>query len=176
MTPLQSAISFGGSTEVIQLLLEEGADPNAVGNLETMLDATFDQETREVRTDVMALLLEYGADPEVSERWDGAPLLAAASIGSSSAIRLLVQSGADPNRLVAMRREEIPMIYEDPVERDIFRSGMTPLAIAAMMGNIGAASTLIELGADTEYVVKGETGSYAIRDLAGRAGVTVPGL
>ncbi len=48
--------------------------------------------------------------------------------------------------------------------------------MAAMMGNIGAATTLIEVGADTEYVVKGETGSYTMRDLANRAGVTIPGL
>jgi len=176
MTPLQNAITLGGSAEVIQLLLEEGADPNAVGNYETMLDATFDFEEFTVRTDALALLLEYGADPESLERSGGTPLLAAASIGSPSAIRLLVQSGADPNRLVAMGREEIPMLYEDPIERDILVSGITPLAMAAMMGRISAATTLIEVGADTKYVVNGETGSYTMRDLADRSGVTIPGL
>ena len=59
MTPLQNAITVGGSAEVIQLLLEEGADPNAVGNYETMLDATFDFEEFTVRTDALALLLEF---------------------------------------------------------------------------------------------------------------------
>lgn len=176
MTPLQSAISFGGSAEVIQLLLEEGADPNAVGNFETMLDAAFDAEEQTVRTEAMALLLEYGANPEVSKMMGGSPLLIAASFGNPAAIKLLLESGADPNRSVLIPDSEIPMSYADPVERDIFKNGVSPLAMAAMMGNIGAATTLIEAGADTKFVIHGATGDYSILDLAERAGVTVPGL
>jgi ankyrin repeat protein len=175
-TPLQNAIQFDGSTEVVQLLLDEGADPNAVGNFLTMLDATFDQEKRTIRMDAFELLLQHGADPEASQGWGGSPLLAAALVGSPRAIKLLIQKGADPNRVVIMHDAEISMLYDDPVQLDIFKTGITPLAMASMMGNIGAATTLIEAGAATDYVVSGDTGEYTLRDLADIAGVTIPGI
>ena len=55
-------------------------------------------------------------------------------------------------------------------------SGIIPLVLAAMLGNVGAATTLIELGADASVIIDGETGTYSIGDLARRSGVSIPGL
>jgi ankyrin repeat protein len=109
--------------EYIELLLEQGADPNA-----RMIEST---ETRTVFTnqwldeegataflrasqsgdvDLMKLLLEYGADPRINTKLGVTPLAVAAGIGwvegitfewsteeTVEAVRLLLDLGIDPN-------------------------------------------------------------------------------
>jgi ankyrin repeat protein len=87
-TPLAAA-AYVGSAEIIQLLLEYGADPDFT---------TRDNETpliigiREGRAEAVRALLEGGADPDADDA-----ILIAAQRGEEEMVRDLLEMGADPD-------------------------------------------------------------------------------
>jgi hypothetical protein len=105
--PMQEPVHFKAvsipDTQVLKMLLEHGADPNArgidyssgTGNIVPILfEAVSDKEC-------VRLLLEYGADPNATKPVDGdtplpSVLLYAASVQRWDICRLLIEKSADP--------------------------------------------------------------------------------
>ena len=132
-----------GSTELVRLLIERGADVNmpavAMTAVVTPLGMALDQGHEEVA----ALLIEHGADVNALglERKEGelttchTPLMQAARKGLQNATKLLLERGADVN----MKSENSGNTF-------------TPLGIALMEGHEEVAALLIEHGADVNAV------------------------
>ncbi|MEM5790331.1 MAG: ankyrin repeat domain-containing protein [Syntrophobacteraceae bacterium] len=81
-----------GNADVVSLLLERGADPNAVdeeGCTALMI------ASEKGYLDVMCLLIDFGADLE-AQGDDGSALTWAAMIGNADSVHLLLERGADP--------------------------------------------------------------------------------
>ena len=142
--------------EYIQILLENGADPNARVSSNTETRTIFTQQwffepgaTAFVRasqsgdTSLMNLLLEYGADPFISTDFGDSALAAAAGIGwvegvtfemspeeTVDAVRMLLELGLDPNSANG--------------------DGRTPLMGAAVKGRNPLVELLVESGARLE--------------------------
>lgn len=98
VTPLHSAIRYNNK-EAIQLLLEAGANPNAVSNLgESALSWAVEQNDYEM----VKLFLRFGADKTINEFTPPCgytPLTMAARQMNVKMIELLLSAGADPNAL-----------------------------------------------------------------------------
>lgn len=94
-TALHAAAQFG-STEIAQLLVENGADIDAetisVGNY-TPLTVAVNYENIEV----VKLLIQYGSDINNSKRNRGYPLYSAIASGNLEIAKLLIENGADLN-------------------------------------------------------------------------------
>jgi ankyrin repeat protein len=140
--------------ELIQLLLEKGANPNARVKDNTLTRTIFtmqwfleDGATAFIRaaqsgdTALMKLLLKYGADPKIKTSFGDTALTAAGGIGwvpgvtyersakeNVEALRMLLDLGLDPN--------------------DANNDGRTALMGAAMKGRNDAVLLLVERGAD----------------------------
>jgi ankyrin repeat protein len=140
--------------ELIQLLLEKGANPNARIKDNTLTRTIFtmqwfleDGATPFIRasqssdTELMKLLLKYGADPKIKTNFGDTALTAAGGIGwvpgvtyersakeNVEALRMLLDLGVDPNAAN--------------------NDGRTALMGAAMKGRNDAVLLLVERGAD----------------------------
>jgi|APSaa5957512622_1039677.scaffolds.fasta_scaffold25166_3 uncharacterized protein len=111
-TALMAAANQGNS-EVVELLLNEGADPNLASPVtgETPLHASTSHAYKEGMLDCVRLLLSVGANPNVKTKADiptdryyrdtrlvgETPLHLAAAYGDEEMIRSLLQAGADPS-------------------------------------------------------------------------------
>ena len=159
---LMHAALLGGS-DVMRLLLDAGADPNAknrrdatallwaitdIRSVQLLLDRGADPNVRSVEgrsplylaasepagTDIVKLLLDKGATPDVKDLTGRTPLMAAAGIGNTETMRLLVSKGAKVNASMG--------------------SGGNALIGAAGSRNVGAVRFLIEQGADVNARTK----------------------
>ena len=93
-TPLHLAI-FGGRRDAVVLLLQRGADPNAMSRhafirVRPLGTAAFVQSA-----DLARVLLDHGADPNGTGEGGFAPLHSAAQNGDAELVRLLLEHGAD---------------------------------------------------------------------------------
>jgi ankyrin repeat protein len=177
MTPLQSAVNFGGSIEVIKVLLDAGSDPNEGGKLSgNPLQNCFDIGKKKIRFDALNILLEAGADPNLTFYEKRTPMFSAVWLGSSEAIQVLAKYGSDLNRRYNFGNNEIPVGIQNKIIRDVLKNGGTPLMMAAAMGHIAASDMLLKLGADPDVTIKGEMGKHTVTSLAQKAGITIPGL
>lgn len=83
-----------GHLEVVELLLEHGADANTRFTYGSPLHTA----ARSNYADVVAILLEYGADPNLSDGdFAGSPLHQTADRGATEAAKVLIENGADVN-------------------------------------------------------------------------------
>ena len=155
-TPLHHAAGFG-TLEVMQLLLDRGADVNArnrrsstplhwalhdVAKVRALVSrgAAIDAKTIEGRTPVyqasvlasgravLGVLLEKGANPNLATLVGQTPLMVASLRGDVDAMRLLIEKGAD----IKMKNS----------------AGETALMAAATNGSPDAVRLLLEKGAD----------------------------
>lgn len=148
----------------VDLLLDAGADPNAVVTDWPILTEAAYQDAFAGRTELVELLLAHGANPNPS----GYPPVAAAisQEGSSlDVIGLLIAAGADINagdHETALHRAA-GMIFDDgqTVRRLVElgasletrdSDGKTPLLAAVWNENPGNVSALIECGADVTAI------------------------
>jgi len=94
VTPLQHA-AWAGHVEVARVLLDHGADVNAVDECgKTALHWAAECG----HTDVVKLLLDRGADVTVKDRDDlSTPMARAAEADHREVVILLLEHGADPN-------------------------------------------------------------------------------
>ena len=93
-TPLFMA-AYYGHTEVVQVLLTAGADPdkgNQFGSTPLVMAARGDY------TDMVQLLLDGGAQIDKGNEYGWTPLHTAAYGGREEVIQLLLERGADPNK------------------------------------------------------------------------------
>lgn len=122
-TPLMAA-ALNADVEVLELLLNAGADVNATnqaGANALLRAATFEDKTR--------LLVARGADVKArSQLGNTALLLAARKPGNSGAVKVLLAHGADANAANVL--------------------GATALMAAAAAGDADSAGALLDAGAD----------------------------
>ena len=133
-TPLHVA-SFYGQKDVVQLLLDEGAeiDKADIDGRTPLHLATYDGYK-----DVIILLLHRGADPKKASKDGESPLHDAASCGHRDVVEVLLDGGDDPNK----------------ADMDDW----TPLHYASYNGHKDVVKLLLLRGADKNNVtVRGNT-------------------
>ena len=152
--------------ELIQLLLEKGADPNARMKDSTLTRTIFTMQwfpengaTAFVRaaqssdTELMKLLLKYGADPTINTAQGDSALTASAGIGwvdgvtyersreeNLEAVRMLLDLGLDPNHAN--------------------NEGRTPLMGAALKGRPEVVQLLVDRGAKLDTRDRGSRDTH----------------
>lgn len=143
--PLMVAASKGND-KIIQLFLQNGADPNAqdTEGWTSLMHAALQGKTSAVQ-----LLIQAGGDYNASSNTGRTALASACRKGHVAVVQALLQAGADVN----LRRGD----------------GMTPLMIAAEQGHRAVVSTLIQAGADLE-LTRSITVSNSIINTAGGSG------
>lgn len=114
-TPLRAAATYGHA-RVVQLLLAAGVDPNSSSRRGAVfMDAVASTRhlPKPASLETVRLLLDAGAT--VRPQDDPAVVLAVASESPSAVLRLLLESGADPN---ATRSDGAPAIVIAAMRRD----------------------------------------------------------
>jgi len=140
------AAAMGGYSDVMALLLDQGADPNASRG-EAILASIH-----KGGFDAVKLLVEHNGDPNIA---NGAPLWAAALVNDDKIGQLLIERGADP-----MAHGAAPIRYAAERENDGFfillvvqaggpdvQDGLA-LRNAAQFGQDKAVWYLLSVGAD----------------------------
>ncbi|KAI9762711.1 MAG: hypothetical protein M1840_001178 [Geoglossum simile] len=177
-TALAVAID-NGLPEVVEVLLNKGADPNAEGQkYKNMLQLAL----RNGEGDIVRRLVEKGADLNIIEGEYGTALQAAALNGDEEIVELLLDAGADVNLpshgiygsalQAAIAIKSRPIIYL-LLEKgaDVNASGGefgTPIQAAAKNGDHELVQLLLERGAE----VNAKGGRYGTALRAALAGVT----
>ena len=93
-TALHLAAYFG-EEDTARLLLEHGADANAVARNEQLEVAPLHSAAAGGHPKLVAMLLEHGADPNARQRGGFTPLHAAAQNGDRDSVEALLERGAD---------------------------------------------------------------------------------
>ena len=81
-----------GDIETLELLLEQGSDPNFIDHYGTALGNAI-----RGKRDIYELLLDWGADPNLRDQFGNTVLRDAALYGNIDIIRLLLDRGVNPN-------------------------------------------------------------------------------
>ena len=133
---LPEAVTTGATVGTISALLEHGADPDQQ-DADLMTGLHF--AARYGRSDVAELLLDYGADPMARNIQDETAL----HVGTADPgmVDTLVTRSADPYALLNATDEK----------------GDTALTKAAYSGSIETTTKLLDLGADPELAMNGES-------------------
>jgi ankyrin repeat protein len=132
------AASKSGSPEIVQILLEAGADPVARDNEPLRLAAASGNAA------IVRLLLEKGAPASGTDNW---PLRAASSSAFGEIVELLLEAGADPR------------VPEGKPLRKVFEK--SPRIVNP--GRIRVAATLIERGASMKDMPAKEREAAVLR-------------
>jgi ankyrin repeat protein len=144
-TALQIATK-AGSLDIIQLLLDHGADINASPAAQEGMTA-LQAASRAGSLDVVRRLLEAGADVNASPALHSGmtALQAASRAGSLDIVQLLLDHGADINASPAAQE------------------GMTALQAASRAGSLDVVRCLLEVGADLRSAAESHLGITALQ-------------
>ena len=143
-TPLHVAATFVGSVAVVELLLANGVDVNAVNRHG---DTALHKAAGNGHAEVVALLVEHGAKVNVADhddRYGYTPLHQAAFTGAVGICELLLSHGADVEALTNL--------------------GETALHSAARSGNLELVEVLLRHRADVS--ARNPSGATALHNVA----------
>jgi cytohesin len=106
--PIIIVVATKGNAEALGLLIEHGADPNAVGGTG---HTPLTMGAHQGHTSVIEVLLDAGVDPNQPDgtRTDATALVNAADEGHVEVVELLLERGADPN--LGDRQGETPLMF-----------------------------------------------------------------
>jgi ankyrin repeat protein len=123
----QAAVS-GGRTNLIQLLIDHGADVNPTDNNG---DTPLHTAASAKKPDIARILIAAKADVNAKNKEGNTPLHEAAGVGSAKIVLLLLESGA----------------IVDPTNQ----MNITPLSFAVVYGSVDATRALLEHKADPNH-------------------------
>ena len=154
--------------EAFQILLEFGADPNAVDdNGQSVLHHILEEPP--IDTSILHLSLEAGADPNAETGISATPLLIAVYLGDPGAVKLLLAYKAQLDRTYAMDQGEVPIVFPEEVRRIVMNEG-TALMVAAQLGHASVAEILLIYGADKDQKIVIDGTQFRAADFACDAG------
>ncbi|HXT10886.1 MAG TPA: ankyrin repeat domain-containing protein [Candidatus Angelobacter sp.] len=142
-TPLFLAVN-SVRQDAVRVLLAHKADPNRPGRLDfgNGRHSPLVQPINVTRgkTKILAMLLDAGADPDGQPDYSQTPLFVALAGGNTDDARMLLEHGANPNRLgngepplvTALNKPEskpvIPLLLEKGADPNVtIRDGLTPI-------------------------------------------------
>eukprot|EP00039_Didymoeca_costata_P014863 m.245744 g.245744 ORF g.245744 m.245744 type:complete len:854 (-) comp16109_c3_seq10:48-2609(-) len=163
-TPLITAAMMG-HVRVVQLLLEEGADPEKTGmNGANALHIAASMG----HTEVMEMLIEHGANVNAQHKFAKSTALHfAAEMGQVEAVNVLCKHGADPESpkiqggrplhvAADSNQTEVAKILVKECKADLkalLLGDTTAMYLAAQKGFTGVVQVLLEAGADSNFVM-----------------------
>ncbi len=165
---------YTGQSEVVQLLLETGANPDTCSSGDRVPPIIEAARTGDTAT--VELLLNAGADVNAREISGNSALHWAVAKNHNHIVELLLQRGAHP---------AIPSINRDYFDKAGVcdnMPGTTPLHCAARCGNAKAAELLIQHGADihaedslhaTPFICTAESASVEVLKLLHKNGANI---
>ena len=188
LTPLHLASRYG-KLDMVRLLLDHGADPEANGEGEKTLHKVSYGEYRsqEDGVRVAQLLLERGADVNTRCNNHQTPLHIASYVGNVEIVRVLLDHGADPEAVAEGDMGEKPLhmvsygkyrsqhdgvrvaqlLLEHGADVNTRRDDhWTPLHIASHFGDIEIVRLLLDHGADPEANAEGDKGSKPLHQVS----------
>lgn len=171
---LYKASKNAGNEALVLMLIEHGADVNAVGpDAETLLGAAV----RSGREALVRLLIEKGADVNARDTDFGSTrataLYFASRGGQQSIVRMLLQHGADANKDCPLLIDASTAITRtllkygaDPNQGKVHRCGTTylPLHLALKWGRPSTVRLLLDYGADVNISSSRHTNAFSALD------------
>jgi ankyrin repeat protein len=147
-TPLHCAVRsgrFGGDNAalIMRVLLDAGADVDAApaGKRTPLVDAVMAGLPAETE-----VLLSNGAAVDQGDERDQVPLHWAAFYGRGEVVRILLRAGASLESMGGYSSSGGQLVYGTPLEQALF--------YGSLMGDYGAAITLLECGASLDLVTR----------------------
>ena len=161
MTPLHAALSLrhaDGHAEIIEYLIQQGADPACLPNHGAeLLFAGF------LTVDIARVALAAGVPVDVRNHLNSTPLMRAALTGNLPVVKFLLEQGADPNQPIffggtvmnhyGLSAEVAELLIQ--AGADVNRPddlGMTPLMFACQDKNLPLIRLLLRRGASMQAV------------------------
>lgn len=148
-TPLEYALEQ--PVEVLNLLLQRGADPNAEDAYQQSI--LWHAVTLEhMSPDAFVALLKVGADVDWPDN-DMSPFILAVWLGKSQLVSAMIDAGAKPDMSYRIENDKLPVGMSDSDKR-FLGSGGSALMLAVSRGNVAVCQTLIKAGADPNRTIK----------------------